>query len=57
MGHHIPLMLSKDCLTSKMDYNRPRRMSVPAVPLALQLGKIGLSSAGIKLGNSVETII
>ena len=59
MGHHIPLVMANKVeyeIKDKTEYNRGRRMSVPAVPLAMEFR----SSRALNLNkfcNSIETII
>ena len=63
MGHHIPLVITTrtDYSVIKQDYNRARRMSVPAVPLAMEFNAMAGRRQGLleenKFGNSIETII
>ena len=63
MGQHIPLVMSTkpEYGTSKQEYNRVRRMSVPAVPLAREFGERVGRNKGLlaenKFCNSIETII
>ena len=63
MGHHIPLVISTrpEHSVTKPGYNRVRRMSVPAVPLAMDFdaragGRQGLIQEN-KFCKSIETII
>ena len=63
MGHHIPLVLSTkpEYGTSSRNYTRARRMSVPAVPLAMEFNPRGGINKGLltenKFCDSIETII
>ena len=63
MGHHIPLVISTRLKrgVTKPGYNRVRRMSVPAVSLAMEFdARVGRRQGLLqenKLCNSIETII
>ena len=63
IGHHIPLVISKrpEYGVTKPGYKRVRRMSVPAVPMAMEFNASGGRSQRLLLENkfckSIETII
>ena len=63
MGHHIPLVISTrpEYNVTNSRYNRVRRVSVPAVPLAMEFNaRVGRRQGLLqenKFCNSIETII